>query len=199
MRKAYVDIVKSKHAKGLVLMLTSQGPMRVLVHCDLAPKTAENFIELCEHKSYDGLTFHRLIPGFMVQGGDPEGTGKGGKAYFDKSELSSGGAFKDEFHASLVHNKRGIFAMANSGPNTNRSQFYITFTECGHLDNKHSVFAEIVEGSVESMATLEFIEKVGFGNDTVRNRPVKKITIQETIVLENPFRDAISTLLMKDW
>lgn len=133
----------------------------------------------------------------MIQGGDPEGTGKGGKAYFDRKELSSAGAFKDEFHPSLTHSNRGVFAMANSGPNSNRSQFYITFTDCAHLDNKHSVFGEVVAGSAESMATLEAIEKVGFGSDTVRNKPAKKITIQETIVLENPFRDAISTLLMK--
>ena len=89
--------------------------------------------------------------------------------------------------------------MANSGPNSNRSQFYITFGESAHLDNKHSVYGEIVEGSSESFATLQKIEQIGYGNDTVRNRPAKKVSIQETIVLENPFRDAIATLLMKRW
>ena len=121
LRKAYQDIIKSKHSKGLVLLLTSNGPMRLLVHCDKAPKTCENFLELCQSKSYDNLAFHRLIPGFMVQGGCPEGTGKGGKAYFDKSELGPNGTFKDEFSESLTHDKRGMLAMANCGPNSNRS------------------------------------------------------------------------------
>ena len=135
----------------------------------------------------------------MVQGGCPEGTGKGGKAYFDKSELSAQGGFKDEFHPSLIHDKRGLLAMANSGPHTNRSQFYITFGECTHLDNKHSIFAELLTDSAESFATLEKIEKIGHGSDVARNRPAKKILIAETIVLENPFRDAIAQLLMKQW
>lgn len=158
MRKAYADIVKSKQAQGLVLMLTSEGPIRVLVHCDKSPKTSENFLELCQSAFYDNLEFHRLIPGFMVQGGDPEGTGKGGKPYFDKVELSSEGGFKDEFHPNLIHDKRGLFAMANSGPHSNRSQFYITFGDCKHLDNKHSIFGEILPDSTESLDTLEKIE-----------------------------------------
>ena len=198
-RKSYVDIVKSKQLQGLVLMLTNEGPIRVLIHCDKVPKTAENFLELCESHFYDSVEFHRLIPGFMVQGGDPDGTGKGGKAYFDKEELSKEGTFKDEFNQRLTHEKRGVFAMANSGPNTNRSQFYITFAECSHLDNKHSVFGEIVPGSTESFATLDKIEKIGHGLDIQRNRPAKKIRIVETIVLENPFRDAIAQLLLKEW
>ena len=150
-------------------------------------------------KVYDGLAFHRLIPKFMVQGGDPDGTGKGGKAYFDKIELGENGTFKDEFHSGLTHDKRGILAMANSGPNSNRSQFYITFTQCHHLDNKHSIFAEILPESSESFATLDAIEKVGHGNDIVNHKPAKMIKIMEAIVLENPFRDAISQLLLKQW
>ena len=111
------------------------------------------------------------------------------QAYFDKSELSAGGFFKDEFSEKVLHSKRGVLSMANSGPNTNRSQFYITFSELGHLDNKHSVFGEIVPGSAESFAALEKIEK----------KPAKKIRIMETIVLENPFRDAIAQLMLKQW
>lgn len=199
MRKAYIDLVKSRQSQGLVLMLTSEGQLRLLVHCDKTPKTCENFLELCQSGAYNNLTFHRLIPGFMVQGGCPEGTGKGGKAYFDKSELSSQGGFKDEFHPSLIHDKRGLLAMANSGPHTNRSQFYITFGVCRHLDNKHSIFAEIDPDSADSLATLERIEKIGHGSDTVRNRPTKKITIAETTVVVNPFRDAIAKLLQKHW
>ena len=132
------------------MLLTNQGAIQITVHCDKVPKTAENFLELCESKYYEGTKFHRLIPGFMVQGGDPEGTGKGGSAYFDSSELKNG-AFRDEFHPSLLHSKRGVLSMANSGPHTNRSQFFITFDACSHLDNKHSVFGEVVETSAESL------------------------------------------------
>ena len=134
----------------------------------------------------------------MVQGGDPDGTGKGGKAYFDRSELTPNGAFKDEFNDKLTHSKRGILAMANSGPNTNRSQFYITFDECSHLDNKHSIFGEIMPNSVESFATLNKIEKVG-GVKLKNDKPARSIKILETTVLENPFRDAIAHLLFKEW
>ena len=76
----------------------------------------------------------------MIQGGDPEGNGLGGKPIFEKSELNPSGGFKDEFSDKLTHSKRGIFSMANSGPNTNKSQFFITFDKCAHLDNKHSIF-----------------------------------------------------------
>ena len=102
------------------------------------------------------------------------------------------GSFADEFHPKLVHTKRGVFAMANSGPNTNKSQFYITFGECTHLDGKHSVFGEILETSTESMQTLDKIEKIGHGLDLVHHKPAQKIKIMETIVVKNPFRDAIA-------
>lgn len=135
----------------------------------------------------------------MVQGGDPEGSGKGGSSYFDKSELTKTGTFKDEFHANLRHGKRGMLAMANSGPNTNRSQFYITFSECSHLDDKHSVFGEAVLSDSETAATLDKIEQVGHGLDVTGNRPAKKIEIVETTVLVNPIREAIAHLMMKEW
>jgi len=102
------------------------------------PKTAENFLELCESGYYTNTKFHRLIPGFMIQGGDPESTGKGGKAYFTGQPK-----FEDEFHPKLSHDQRGVLAMANSGPNSNGSQFYFTFKECPHLDNKHTVFGQV--------------------------------------------------------
>mmetsp|Transcript_17872 Transcript_17872/g.24772 ORF Transcript_17872/g.24772 Transcript_17872/m.24772 type:complete len:90 (+) Transcript_17872:1052-1321(+) len=88
--------------------------LKLEIHCEKVPKTAENFIELCEHKYYNGLSFHRLIKDFMIQGGDPDGTGKGGMSYFGKK-------FEDEFHSDLAHVGRGILAMANSGPKTNGS------------------------------------------------------------------------------
>lgn len=101
-----------------------------------APTTVNNFVFLCRDGFYDGLTFHRVIPGFMAQAGDPTGTGSGGPGY----------RFRDEFHKNLSHDRKGILSMANSGPNTNGSQFFIVFTPTPHLDGKHSVFGVVTEG-----------------------------------------------------
>ena len=101
-----------------------------------APLTVENFINLATIGFYDGTMFHRVIPDFMAQGGDPRGTGAGGAGY----------RFRDEFDATRRHDKPGILSMANSGPNTNSSQFFITFGPTPHLDDAHSVFGEVVSG-----------------------------------------------------
>lgn len=130
-------------------IVTNFGSMKVEIACNLVPKTGENFIELCEHKYYNGVLFHRLIKNFMIQGGDPDGTGRGGQSYF-------GSKFEDEFHPSLAHQGRGILSMANSGLNTNGSQFFITFRSCSHLDGKHSVFGRVTEG----MELLDKLEKI---------------------------------------
>ena len=100
------------------------------------PNTTNNFVFLARDGYYDGVTFHRVIPGFMAQGGDPTGTGRGGPGY----------QFADEFHPSLRHDKPGILSMANAGPGTNGSQFFITFVPTPHLDNHHAVFGEVIEG-----------------------------------------------------
>lgn len=119
----------------------------------------------------------------MVQGGDPKGDGTGGVSYFGKN-------FEDEFHPKISHSKRGILSMANSGMNTNGSQFFITFAACSHLDGKHTVFGEL-EGGKE---VLNAIEEIPTGNN---DRPVKKIKILEAIVITNPYRDVIGELLQK--
>jgi cyclophilin family peptidyl-prolyl cis-trans isomerase len=98
--------------------------------------TVENFVNLARSGFYDGTTFHRVIPGFMAQGGDPTGTGRGGPGY----------SFRDEFVPSLRHDGPGVLSMANAGPNTNGSQFFITFGPTPHLDGRHSVFGRVVEG-----------------------------------------------------
>ena len=98
--------------------------------------TVENFVNLARAGFYDGTTFHRVIGGFMAQGGDPTGTGRGGPGY----------EFADEFHPTLRHTGAGTLSMANAGPNTNGSQFFITFAATPHLDNRHSVFGKVVEG-----------------------------------------------------
>ena len=115
---------------------TQRGEFVVQLHVDKAPMTVENFVNLARAGFYDGTTFHRVIPGFMAQGGDPTGTGRGGPGY----------SFGDEFEPSLRHDGPGILSMANAGPNTNGSQFFITFGPTPHLDGRHSVFGRVVEG-----------------------------------------------------
>lgn len=115
---------------------TTKGKIRIELFDDKTPKTVENFETLCEKKFYDGLSFHRVIPDFMIQGGCPQGTGTGGPGY----------KFEDEFHPELKHDGPGVLSMANAGPNTNGSQFFITHLATPHLDGKHSVFGKVIEG-----------------------------------------------------
>jgi peptidyl-prolyl cis-trans isomerase B (cyclophilin B) len=115
---------------------TDKGTIKVELFDDKTPKTVGNFESLCEKKFYDGLTFHRVISDFMIQGGCPKGTGTGGPGY----------QFEDEFDPELRHDGPGVLSMANAGPNTNGSQFFITHVACPHLDGKHSVFGRVIEG-----------------------------------------------------
>ena len=115
---------------------TEKGDIVVRLHADKVPKTVNNFVFLAKQGFYDGTIFHRVITDFMAQGGDPTGTGMGGPGY----------SFADEFDRTLRHSKPGILSMANSGPNTNGSQFFITHVPTPWLDNKHSVFGEVKEG-----------------------------------------------------
>ncbi|XP_069789773.1 RING-type E3 ubiquitin-protein ligase PPIL2 isoform X3 [Narcine bancroftii] len=122
--------------KGYVRLHTSKGDLNLELHCEMTSRTCENFIKLCKKGYYDGTKFHRSIRNFMIQGGDPSGTGTGGESYWGKP-------FKDEFKPNLSHAGRGILSMANSGPNTNKSQFFITFRSCVYLDKKHTVFGRL--------------------------------------------------------
>jgi peptidyl-prolyl cis-trans isomerase B (cyclophilin B) len=115
---------------------TNRGVIRFQLFEDKTPNTVANFVKLAQKGFYDGLKFHRVIQDFMIQTGCPEGTGRGGPGY----------RFNDEFHPSLKHNGPGVVSMANAGPNTNGSQFFITHVPCPHLDGKHSVFGRVIEG-----------------------------------------------------
>jgi peptidyl-prolyl cis-trans isomerase B (cyclophilin B) len=127
-----LDLSKSYTAR----LKTERGEIVVELYADRVPRTVENFVNLARAGFYDGTTFHRVIPGFMAQGGDPTGTGTGGPGY----------QFGDEFHPSLRHDGPGVLSMANAGPGTNGSQFFITHAATPHLDNKHSVFGRVTAG-----------------------------------------------------
>ena len=127
-----LDLHKSYAAR----FKTERGDIVVELYADRAPLTVENFVNLARAGFYDGTTFHRVIGGFMAQGGDPTGTGTGGPGY----------QFGDEFHPTLRHDGAGVLSMANAGPGTNGSQFFLTYGPTPHLDNKHSVFGKVTEG-----------------------------------------------------
>lgn len=132
---------------------TSKGPFRIELHADKTPKTVANFEKLAGDGFYDGLTFHRVINDFMIQGGCPQGTGTGGPGY----------TFEDEFHPELKHDSAGILSMANAGPNTNGSQFFITHGPQPHLDGKHSVFGRVLDDGqtvVDAIEQGDVIEKI---------------------------------------
>ncbi len=135
-----------------IVLKTNKGDIKGTLFASKVPMTAANFLNLAKKGFYDGLTFHRVIPAFMIQGGDPEGRGTGGPGY----------KFADEFDASLKHAKPGIFSMANAGPGTNGSQFFITHVPTPWLDGKHSVFGEVTEGQdvVNRIAKGDKIEKI---------------------------------------
>ena len=161
--------------------VTSEGNFTIQLFSDEAPNTVANFVGLAEGTKewtdprtgkkvtqpyYDGIIFHRVIDGFMIQGGDPLGKGIGGPGY----------EFADEFHPTRRHNKAGILSMANRGPNTNGGQFFITLAPTPHLDNRHSVFGEVVEG-------MDVVQKIGSTRTGAQDRPVKDVVIQ-TIKIE---------------
>jgi cyclophilin family peptidyl-prolyl cis-trans isomerase len=138
---------------------TSEGPVELRLFPDEAPKTVENFTKLAGEGFYDGLTFHRVIPDFMVQSGCPRGDGTGGPGY----------QFEDEFNDHKV--VRGALAMANAGPNTNGSQFFIvTADECSWLDGKHTVFGQVVSGQ-------EVVDRISLVERDARDRPAVPVTI----------------------
>jgi peptidyl-prolyl cis-trans isomerase A (cyclophilin A) len=164
---------------------TTMGDIVILLYEDKAPNTVANFVGLAtgtkewiypntrqkvKRPLYNGTIFHRVIPGFMIQGGDPTGNGTGGPGY----------TFPDEFHPDLKHSKAGIVSMANHGPNTNGSQFFITLAPTPWLDGRHAVFGEVVKGQ-------EVVEAIGNEPRDTRDRPLVNIILTEVVISRGKF------------
>ena len=144
---------------------TTAGRFKAKLFTEQAPRTVENFISLAEGTKtgkpfYDGTVFHRVIPDFMIQGGCPEGTGRGGPGY----------KFADEFHPGLKHAKAGLLSMANSGPNTNGSQFFVTVAPTPWLDNRHSIFGEVIEG-------YDVVKQISQTPRNAQDRPLQEVRV----------------------
>ncbi len=153
----------------IVELQTNQGTIRVKLFEEHAPRTTENFVGLIRKGYYDGIIFHRVIPEFMIQGGDPTGTGMGGESLW-------GGKFEDECTPDLSFSRTGLLAMANAGPNTNGSQFFITTALTPWLDGRHTIFGEVIEG----YEVVQAIEQTPTGR---ADRPVEEQVIQKAVVL----------------
>lgn len=154
----------------IVVLETNLGNVEITLKNDIAPKTCENFIGLVNKQYYDGQIFHRIIKNFMIQGGDPTGTGTGGESIWGKS-------FGDEFSPNAKFDKPGLLAMANRGPNTNGSQFFITTATTPWLNNKHTIFGEVTSGydivkKMESVAT-------GFNDKPLEPVQIKKAYVKQ--------------------
>ena len=159
-------IANAKYDKDInVVMKTNKGDIEITLFATKAPKTVCNFVELAKRGFYDGLIFHRVIKDFMIQGGDPTGTGRGGPGY----------KFQDEFDPSLKHTGAGILSMANAGPGTNGSQFFITHAATPHLDGRHTVFGKVTKG-------LEVVDAIANTPTAAGDRPVEDVVIKKIIV-----------------
>jgi cyclophilin family peptidyl-prolyl cis-trans isomerase len=152
--------------KYTATLTTDKGDIVLALHADKTPNTVNNFVFLARQGFYDGSMFHRVILNFMVQGGDPTGTGRGGPGY----------RFADEFHPSLRHDKPGVLSMANAGANTNGSQFFITHVPTPWLDGKHSVFGQIIQG-IDVLMSIPERDPQRVDAPAVH---LQKVTIQET-------------------
>ena len=157
---------------SLTIHIKDVGDLKVELFCKETPLTSKNFLALAAKGYYDGTKFHRNIKGFIIQGGDPTNTGKGGESIYGKH-------FADEIHAELKHDRRGILSMANGGPNTNGSQFFILYSKQTSLDGKSTVFGKVIDG----FDTLDKLEKEPVGK---ANRPLNDLIIEEITIHSNP-------------
>jgi len=158
-----LGVFMSLSAKPIIVLETNQGKIELELKPEFAPKACENFEKLVRRGYYDGIIFHRVIPNFMIQSGDPTGTGRGGESVFGKP-------FTDECTSKILFNKKGLLAMANSGPNTNGSQFFITCVPTSWLNGKHTIFGEVISG-------YEVVVKI----ENIRTRNDKPVEDQKII------------------
>jgi cyclophilin family peptidyl-prolyl cis-trans isomerase len=159
-------------ARPAAIFETSMGNFKIELFADIAPKTCRSFMDLAERNFYNGTIFHRVIDSFMIQGGDPTGTGTGGPGY----------AIPDEFAPGLAHDAEGILSMANSGPNTGGSQFFITLAPTPWLDGKHAIFGKVIEG-------METVRTIGKTRTTPNDKPVIDVVIKKLTIEGDPGRD----------
>jgi cyclophilin family peptidyl-prolyl cis-trans isomerase len=152
-------------ANPIVTIETNHGTIRAEMFVDKAPKTAGNFMDLAKKGFYDGVIFHRVIDGFMIQGGDPTGTGRGGPGY----------QIDDEFGPGLAHTQPGLFSMANAGPDTGGSQFFITLAATPWLDRKHAIFGRVTSG-------LDVVKAIGQVETGPGDRPVEDVVMEKLTV-----------------
>jgi peptidyl-prolyl cis-trans isomerase-like 3 len=158
-----------------VTIKTSHGDLKAELFCAQVPKTCRNFLALAASSTYNGTNFHRNIKGFMIQGGDPTGTGKGG-------ECIDGGTMDCEFVSTLKHDRRGILSMANSGAGKQGAQFFFTYARQPHLNGVYTVFGKLIDG----LDTLDKLEREPVGE---KNKPLKPITIEDIIIHANPIAE----------
>ena len=154
-----------KMANPIAVFETNHGTFEIELFEDKAPITVKNFIDLAEKGFYDGLIFHRVIDGFMIQGGDPNGMGTGGPGY----------TIPDEFHKDLKHNGEGVLSMANAGPNTGGSQFFITLAATPWLDGHHSVFGKVVKG-------MDVVRAIGKVDTDFQDKPLAKVVMEKVTI-----------------
>jgi cyclophilin family peptidyl-prolyl cis-trans isomerase len=159
-----------KKGQPVAVIDTDMGKIVVKLYPDKAPKACENFERLAGQGYYNGIIFHRVIDNFMIQGGDPTGTGRGGQS-------SWGHSFEDEFSPDLRHEKPGMVSMANAGPNTNGSQFFITLAPTPWLDNRHTIFGEVIEG-------MDVVQAIGKVQTGAGDKPLKDV-VMEKVSVEN--------------
>ena len=158
-----------------VTLITSHGEIKIEIFCELCPYTSKNFLALAASGYYDNTIFHRNIKGFIVQGGDDTGTGKGGESIYGKD-------FKDEFVPQLKYEKRGMIGMANNGPNTNTSQFFITYKKLSHLNNVYPVFGKVIDG----IDALNIMEREPTDNN---DKPLNEIKVHRVLIHANPIAE----------
>ncbi|KAL2087622.1 hypothetical protein ACEWY4_016450 [Coilia grayii] len=170
--------IQEPPTNGKVLIKTSAGDIDVELWSKEAPKACRNFVQLCMEGYYDGTIFHRVVPDFIIQGGDPTGTGSGGESIY-------GRPFKDEFHSRLRFNRRGLVAMANAGRHDNGSQFFFTLGRADELNNKHTIFGKVAGDTIYNILRLAEVEC------DADERPLNPHKIRATEVLHSPFDDIV--------